>query len=206
MQSIGILILDDDIASHSALEQMLDSEGWSVSVVTSPERLLPELAKGQTRLVIANAARTGLSGPVFEILKALALAPAISQDKTVARVLFLVPSAVGTEAQPALDKLGLPYLLKPYHLHDFLEKVSDLLMEAGALAVPMRQIRRDARAAVRTIGATRTNRLGRKGNTMFASREDYYMTEEELSEWERQEAAEAEKKKKKDPQNPYSLT
>ena len=62
MDSIGILILDDDIASHSALEQMLDSEGWSVSVVTSPDRLLPELAKGQTRLVIANAARTGTLG------------------------------------------------------------------------------------------------------------------------------------------------
>jgi DNA-binding NtrC family response regulator len=203
MPSIGILILDDDIASHSALEQMLDSEGWAVSVVTSPERLLPELAKGETRLVIANAARTGLNGPVFEILKALALAPAVSQDKTVARVLFLVPSAVGAEAQPALDKLGLPYLLKPYHLHDFLEKVSDLLMEAGALAAPMRQIRRDPRANVRTIGATRTNRLGRKGNTMFASREDYYMTEEELAEWEQKEAAEAEKKKKKQEQNPY---
>ena len=203
MPSIGILILDDDIASHSALEQMLDSEGWAVSVVTSPERLLPELAKGETRLVIANAARTGLTGPVFEILKALALAPAVSQDKTVARVLFLVPSAVGAEAQPALDRLGLPYLLKPYHLHDFLEKVSDLLMEAGALATPMRHIRRDPRADVRTIGATRTNRLGRKGNTMFASREDYYMTEEELAEWEHKEASEAEKKKKKQEQNPY---
>jgi len=205
VETIGILILDDDVASHGALEQMLDSEGWTVSIVTSPERLLPELAKGQTRLVIANAARTGLHGPVFEILKALALAPAISKDKTVARVLFLVPSAVGSEAQPVLDKIGLPYLLKPYHLHDFLEKVSDLLMEAGALAAPMRHIRRDARAAVRTIGGQRTNRLGRKGNTMFASREDYYMTEEELAEWERQEAAEVEKKKKKESQDPYSI-
>jgi DNA-binding response OmpR family regulator len=203
---VGILILDDDIASHNALEVMLDSEGWAVTVVTSPEGLLPQLALGQTRLVIANAARTGLTGPVFEILKTLALAPATSGDKMVARVLFLVPSAVGSEAQPLFDKLGLPYLLKPYHLHDFLEKVSDLLMEAGAIASPMRHVKRDP-AKVRNINRRRTTRLESNRNTMFAQREDYFMTEEELAEWEKQEAAEREKKRKQQQQkDPYSLS
>jgi DNA-binding response OmpR family regulator len=202
---VGILILDDDIASHNALEVMLDSEGWRVAVVTSPEGLLPELAQGQTRLVIANAARTGLHGPIFDILKTLAQAPAISGEKMVARVLFLVPSAVGSEAQPLFDKLGLSYLLKPYHLHDFLEKVSDLLMEAGAIASPMRQVKRDP-SKVRNINRRRTTRLDSNRNTMFAQREDYFMTEEELAEWEKQEAAEREKKRKQQQQkDPYSL-
>jgi DNA-binding response OmpR family regulator len=198
MDAIGILILDDDASSHGALQQMLDSEGWRVSVVSSPDDLLPELAKGQTQLIIANAARTGLSGPVFDILQTLALAPTTA-EKTVARVLFLVPSLAAAEAQPRLEKLGLNYLLKPYHLHDFLEKVSDLLMEAGAIKAPMRQVRRDHSAPLRSIGA-RSARTDQRRHTMFASRDDYFMTEEELNEYERQEAEErAQKKKKKDP-------
>ena len=128
VDSIGILILDDDAISHSALRQMLDSEGWNVRVATTLEQVLPELAKGEARLVIANVAKTGLHGPVFEILCELGLAPAEDGKGSTARVLFLVPSVTVPEAQPELERLGMPFLLKPYHLHDFLEKVSDLLM------------------------------------------------------------------------------
>lgn len=197
-QPVGILILDDDIASQSALNLMLDSEGWRVSVVTTPERLLPELATGQVRLVIANAGRTGLKGPVFDVLKTLAMAE--SGEKMVARVMFLVPSGIAAETQPVFDRLGLPYLLMPYHLHDFLEKVSDLLMETGALGAPMRQIKKEE-YAVRSINRRRTSRTDKGRNSMFAEREDYFMTEEELAEWEKQEAAELERKKRqqKDP-------
>lgn len=196
MDSIGILILDDDAISHSALRQMLDSEGWNVRVATSLEQLLRELAKGEARLVIANVSKTGLHGPAFEILCELGLAPVEEGKNTAARVLFLVSSVTTPEAQPELERLGLPFLLKPYHLHDFLEKVSDLLMETGALKQPMRQVQRQYRPERRTI-TPRTTRLDQKRNAMFATREDYIMTEEEIADYERQEAEEAAKKKKK---------
>jgi DNA-binding NtrC family response regulator len=202
LAGIGILILDDEVISHNALEQVLDSEGWNVRVVTNLEQVLPELAKGEARLIIVNVARTGLQGPVFEILCDLALAPIEEKNSTAARVLFLVPSFLAAEAQPELERLGLPFLLKPYHLHDFLEKVSDLLMETGALTKPMRQVQREFRTTPRAIGP-RTTRLDRTRNAMFATREDYMMTEEEIADYERQEAEEREKKKKKTPETGF---
>ena len=69
----------------------------------------------------------------------MALAPAVEEGKVRARVLFLVPEAMRLEAQPILEKERLPYVLKPFQFNDFLEKVSDLLMETDALATPIRQ-------------------------------------------------------------------
>jgi hypothetical protein len=72
-------------------------------------------------------------------------------------------------------------------------------METGALKKPMRQVQREQRGEPRPF-ASRTSRLDNKRNTMFASREDYMMTEEEMADYERQEAEEREKKKKKTPE------
>jgi hypothetical protein len=89
---------------------------------------------------------------------------------------------------------GLPYLQKPYHLHDFLEKVSDLLVEAGAIAEPIRSIGGFGKGKKRrrTVQAARDSRRG----IMFASREDYQMTEEEMAEFERQEEDDRKKREK----------
>src|ERR1700728_4936270 len=56
------------------------------------------------------------------------------------RPLFLIPQDRTKELQPILEREGLPYSVKPYHLNDFLEKVSELLVEAGAIAEPIRSI------------------------------------------------------------------
>ncbi len=196
MDSIGILILDDDVVSQAALRQVLDSEGWEVRVVAEAREALAELARGTAQLVIANIAMTGVAGPVFEILGELALATAEDCARAPARVLFLVPTLAASEVQPVLERAGLPYLLKPYHLHDFLEKVSDLLLEAKAIEAPLRNVQIEIRAAPRPLvrGGTR---LDARRNEMFAAREEYMMTEEEILEYERQEAEEQELKKKK---------
>src|SRR6202007_1547160 len=57
------------------------------------------------------------------------------------RVLFLVPALAAKNVGPVLEREGLRYTLKPYNLHDFLEKVSDLLVESGALDAPIRSMR-----------------------------------------------------------------
>jgi hypothetical protein len=93
-----------------------------------------------------------------------------------------------------LEADGLPYIAKPYHLHEFLEKVSDLLLEAGAIDAPIRSMRD-------FVGTTRRGR-GRgaiketKRGAMFAMRDDYVMSEEELAEFERQEEEERKKHEK----------
>jgi DNA-binding NtrC family response regulator len=204
---IGILIIDDDEVSQSALRQVLDSEGWYIRIVPLISDALPELSSGEWSLVIVNVSMTGLSGPVYATLKELALSPAVEGGMVRARVLFLVSELASADALPLLEKERLPYVLKPFQFNDFLEKVSDLLMEADALTTPIRRVRHDASAAERKRKESRAGhetaiRQGRRDTGMFAKRDEYVMTEEEIAEYEKAEKEEQEqKRKKKQPQD-----
>jgi DNA-binding response OmpR family regulator len=206
MPSVGILIVDDDRSSQTALRELLDSEGWRVGIVALPSEALPELAGGDWSLVIANVSLTGLEGPLYTTLKELAQAAPLEDGHKRARVLFIVPELAGAAAQPVLERERLPYALKPFHLHDFLEKVSDLLMETSAIAAPIRHVRPDfaASGVSRKLGRAEREKAGPRASAratnMFATREDYQMTEEEMIEYEKQEVVESlRRKKKKDP-------
>jgi CheY-like chemotaxis protein len=202
LAEVGILIIDDDIVSQRALKNVLDSEGWRVRIVPLASAAMLELASGQWSLVIVNVAMTDVRGPLFNILRDLAQGDAdalegaevdVARPKRI-RVLFLVPLLAAPQAQPILEKEGLPYLLKPYHLHDFLEKVGELLVEAGALADPIRSMS-DFSPTSRKRRGLRSAQRGRR-SSMFASRDDYQMSEEELLEWERTEEEERKKREK----------
>jgi DNA-binding response OmpR family regulator len=200
MDKIGILIIDDDEASQAALRQMLDSEGWRVSIAPVAARAFQELATGDWTLVIANVATTGISGPLYGMLRELAQASPES-GKSRLRVLFLVPEHSAQQAKATLESEQLPYALKPFHFHDLIERVSDLLMETGAIADPIRRVRGEAGTGLRSAhgnsrGNSRNQANGRNTG-MFASREDYTMTEEEIAEYERQQSEETELRKKK---------
>lgn len=230
MPDVSILVVDDDIASQRAMRNVLDAEGWRVRILPAASEVLSELARGVWNLVIVNAALTDPEGPVFAILKELALADLeagaedgaasadeaaldsstegneekarpVEEEPTPAppphrriRVLFLIPAAIAKQVQPVIEREGLPYTIKPYNLHEFLEKVSDLLLEAGAIDSPIRTIRE--RFAARKRCAVRRPRRESWTGAMFASREDYQMTEEELAEWERQEEEDRKKRRK----------
>jgi len=204
VEKIGILIIENDESSQSALRQVLDSEGWQLRIVPQVGQALAELSSGAWSLVILNISMTSLSSAVFLTLKELALAPAMEEGKVRARVLFLVPESSVTEAQPILEKERLPYVLKPFQFHDLLEKVSDLLMETDSLANPIRRVRFDASAADRKRDEGRAGhqsdiRQNRRETRMFAKRDEYVMTEEEIAEYEKSEKEEQEQKRKKNP-------
>jgi len=218
---VGILVVEDDIASQRAIKNVLDAEGWRVRILPVASHLLAELATGNWSLIIVNVALIDLRGPLFSTLKDLAQAESAATEtmdgnalpvagnsgkdatqprlKSI-RVLFLVPMYGGQKAQVVLEREELPYTLKPYHLHDFLEKVSELLVEAGALAEPMRMMGTALGRRKRQNDA-RVSRDTRRG-AMFASREDYQMTEEEMADFERQEE-EDRKKREKELQDRY---
>jgi PleD family two-component response regulator len=222
LAEVGILVVEDDIASQRAIKNVLDAEGWRVRILPVASHLMAELATGNWSLIIVNVALIDLRGPLFSTLKDLAQAEATSAMETTdgnalpvagntgkdttqprpkgLRVLFLVPTYGGQRAQVALEREELPYTLKPYHLHDFLEKVSELLVEAGALAEPMRTMG-TALGRKRRKNDARVSRDTRRG-AMFASREDYQMTEEEMADFERQEE-EDRKKREKELQDRY---
>ena len=200
MDQVGILIVDDDITSQRALKHILDSEGWRVRIVPLASQGLAELATGNWNLVVVNVAVAETRGPLFATLRELARAEATPEGAATARkhirVLFLVPLHLAKAVQPMLEGEGLPYSPKPYHLHDFLEKVSELLVEAGAIAEPIRSIGGFA-AGKRRRRDVSSSRHARDG-AMFASREDYQMTEEEMLDFERTEEEEQRKKRQKE--------
>jgi DNA-binding response OmpR family regulator len=194
MSDVNILIIDDDSASQHALQQVFDSEGWRVSVVPIPSEAMRELARGRWTLVVVNVALADLTGPLFATLKTLAQAEAEpGKNQKLLRVLFLVSALAARWAQPVLEREGLPYVMKPIHLHDFLEKVSDLLIEAKAIPRPIRDTRLPAAGKERRQKDRRAGSERRRGQ-MFASREDYMMTEEEIADFEKQEEAERKKR------------
>jgi DNA-binding response OmpR family regulator len=176
---VGILILDDDLQGQGALRQILDSEGWRVRIVPDTKLLLAELKTGEWSLVIANVALTGLEGGTFITLRELSSVPPEEGGRI--RTLYLVPEMTGSQYVGHLEFSHLPYVVRPFHLHDFLEKVSDLLVEIKAIEAPLRQVRHefgDIRKKKRQVG---------RPTSMFASRDSFSYTDEELAEYERQE-------------------
>lgn len=177
---VGILVLDNDAQGASAVKQILDSEGWRVRNVLDTRQLLVELKTGEWSLVVANVAITGIDGPAFITLRELAsVSP---EDGGRVRVLYLIPEFGGSQYIGHLEINRMPYVVRPYHLHDFLEKVSDLLVEVKAIEAPLRQVRHE-------FGALRKKKkqTGRS-TSMFASRDSSSYTDEELAEYERQES------------------
>jgi DNA-binding response OmpR family regulator len=186
-REVRILVLDDDAQSQGALRQILDSEGWKVRIVADANLLLSELKSGEWSLVIANVAMTGLRSPLFFTLRELSSVSA--EEGARLRVLYLIPETSGGQYVGALEQARLPYVLRPFHLHDFLEKVSDLLVEIKAIEAPLRQVRHE-------FGEIRKKKKqAARSTSMFAARDAFSYSDEELAEYERQEAEAAKSKR-----------
>lgn len=186
-RQVGLLVLESDPRNAGALKQILDSEGWRVRIVEDLQMLHVELKTAEYSLLIANVALVELNSPTFHVLCELgAVAP---EEGGRIRVLFVVPEMAGSQYVPALEAAKVPYAVRPFHLHDFLEKVSDLLVEVKAIEGPLRMTRRE-------FGEARKKKKQNSRTTsMFASRDSYSYTEEELAEYERMEAESSKNRK-----------
>src|SRR5689334_17917442 len=197
-RQVGVLVLDNDPHGASAVKQVLDSEGWRVRAVPDAKMLLSELKSADWSLVVANAAAMDLESPAFFTLREIATVPQEAGGRI--RALFVIPETGERQFTPQIEAARLPYVVRPYHLHDFLEKVSDLLVEIKVIEAPIRLVRRE-------FGALRKKKKQVGRNTMFAARDTFSYTEEEIAEYEREEATEASKGKRKTRNNlgdPYS--
>ena len=195
-KEINILVLEDDPGSQNAIQVMMDGEGWRVKTFDNPDVVLPELARGSWALVVASMALLDFSSPLFQVLKELAQSAPVEDGKSRVRVLFVVPPTHVAQAVPMLEQARLPFAVQPYQFNDFLEKVNDLLLQAQFLS----KTARERGFAFEKRAKLRTGKAGKKAagpNPMFASRDEYYYTDEELADYERQESEEEKKKKKK---------
>jgi DNA-binding response OmpR family regulator len=179
-KQVGILVLDNDPGGQGALRQILDSEGWRVRIVPDTQLLMAELKSGEWSLVVANVALMGLESPLFFTLRELSSVSAAEGARL--RVLYILPEMSGGQFVGPLEAAKLPYVVRPFHLHDFLEKVSDLLVEVKAIEAPLRQVRHE-------FGQIRKKkRQDGRTNSMFAARDSFSYTDEELAEYEKQES------------------
>jgi PleD family two-component response regulator len=190
LRQVGILVLDDDVPSQIALKQILDSEGWRVRIVSDSQMLLAELKTGEWSLVVANVVLMGLDSSAFVTLRELSGVTA--EEGARIRILYLVPEHGGDQFADELEATKLPYVVRPYHLHDFLEKVSDLLVEIHAIEAPLRLVRHEFGDLLKK------KRQAARATSMFASRDSFSYSDEELVEYERQEG-EASKNKRTRP-------
>jgi DNA-binding response OmpR family regulator len=179
-KQVGLLVLEADSNNSVALKQILDSEGWRVRLVPDLPLLHSELKTGEYSLVIANIELIGLESPTFQVLRELSGVP--SEEGGRVRALFVVPELAGSQFVTSLERAKMPYAVRPFHLHDFLEKVSDLLVEVKAIEAPLRMTRYEFGEA------RKKKKQSSRTTSMFASRDSYSYTEEELVEYERQEA------------------
>ncbi|HEY2119045.1 MAG TPA: hypothetical protein VGH37_07670 [Candidatus Acidoferrum sp.] len=179
-RQVGILVLEEDPKNSGVLKQILDSEGWRVRVVPDIALLHAELKTTEYSLLIANVALIGVDSPTFHVLKELATVSV--EDGGRIRVLFVIPEMGGSQFIGHLEIAHLPYVLRPFHLHDLLEKVSDLLVEVKAIEGPLRMTRYEFG------GARKKKKESNRTTSMFASRDSYSYTEEEIAEYEKQES------------------
>ena len=186
-RQVGILVLDNDPYGASAVKQVLDSEGWRVRTVADAKALLTELKSADWSLVVANAAAIDLGSPAFFTLREIATVP--QEDGGRIRALFIIPETADRQITSQIEASRLPYVVRPYHLHDFLEKISDLLVEIKVIDAPIRLVRRE-------FGAIRKKKRQAGRNTMFAARDTFSYTEEEIAEYEAEEAAASKNKRK----------
>lgn len=186
-RQVGILVLDSDPNGASAVKQVLDSEGWRVRVVHDAKALLTELKSADWSLVVANAAAIDLDSPAFFTLREIATVPQESGGRI--RALLIIPETAERQLTGQIEASRLPYVVRPYHLHDFLEKISDLLVEIKVIDAPIRLVRRE-------FGAIRKKKRQAGRNTMFAARDTFSYTEEEIAEYEAEEAAASKNKRK----------
>jgi DNA-binding response OmpR family regulator len=180
VRQVGLLVLENDPVNAMALKQILDSEGWRVRLVPDLPLLHAELKTAEYSLLIANIAQVGADSATFQVLRELSSVSYEEGGRI--RVLYVVPEMSGGQFVGDLEAAKMPYVTRPFHLHDFLEKVSDLLVEVKAIEGPLRMTRYEFGEARKK--KKQTNRT----TSMFASRDSYVYTEEELAEYERQEA------------------
>jgi DNA-binding response OmpR family regulator len=177
---VGLLVLESDPTSAMALKQILDSEGWRVRIVPDLPLLHAELKTAEYSLLIANIAQVGVASTTFQVLRELSSVP--HEEGGRIRVLFVVPEMSGGQFVGQLEAARVPYVTRPFHLHDFLEKVSELLVEVKAIEGPLRMTRYEFGEA------RKKKKQSSRTTSMFASRDSYVYTEEELAEYERQES------------------
>ncbi len=114
-----VLIVEDDAAIRGTLEDVLQAEGYAVSVANSGVEALAHMRRYQPDLMLLDLMLPDMNGWTLLQLR--------EGQRELARIPVLVISAAGPAGVAEAQELGAPvYLAKPFNLDDLLREIERL--------------------------------------------------------------------------------
>jgi DNA-binding response OmpR family regulator len=123
-----ILAVDDDPTALGALRQILAQKGYAVTLASTGEEALEQLADSTPDLVILDVAMPGLSG--FDTCRRIREDPRTREIP----VVFLTAKGLLTDMAEGQDAGSDLYLIKPVLASKLIQMVGMFLSPAGPLA------------------------------------------------------------------------
>jgi two-component system NtrC family sensor kinase len=120
-----ILVVDDESAIRELLQDAFEGRGHSVRAVDSGLSALEALHGGQYDLIVSDLKMPEMDGQ--ELYARLTA----DSPHLLSRLVFISGDTMSAETRAFLERVGRPYLLKPFTVQDMVEMADRLLLAAG---------------------------------------------------------------------------
>ncbi len=148
VQSIRVLVVDDDAAIRDLLETVLRKDGYEVTTLDDPTRADAEVRAGKFHLCLLDIMMPGQDG--VETLRKIR-----KVDKDLAVVMVTGYPSLDTAVQ-AMKLDALDYLRKPFTVEDLRTVVERVLKKKGLSRTPEEQLHRVIGETIRNLRKERS--------------------------------------------------
>lgn len=128
LKKVRILIVDDDPDVCEYLERFLSKDGYEVTTIGNPTKVLDELKDKTYQIIVLDLKMPGLSGE--QLLRQIR-----GVDSDICIIIYTgypsVDSAVETMKQHVFD-----YIKKPFNIEDFRAVIRRAIQEKGLIMTP----------------------------------------------------------------------
>ncbi len=148
VQSIRVLVVDDDAAIRDLLETVLKKDGYEVTTLDDPTKADAEVRAGKFHLCLLDIMMPGQDG--VETLRKIR-----KVDKDLAVVMVTGYPSLDTAVQ-AMKLDALDYLRKPFTVEDLRTVVERVLKKKGLSRTPEEQLHRVIGETIRNLRKERS--------------------------------------------------
>ncbi|MFO0644867.1 MAG: response regulator [Polyangiales bacterium] len=148
VQSIRVLVVDDDAAIRDLLETVLRKDGYEVTTLDDPTKADAEVRAGKFHLCLLDIMMPGQDG--VETLRKIR-----KVDKDLAVVMVTGYPSLDTAVQ-AMKLDALDYLRKPFTVEDLRTVVERVLKKKGLSRTPEEQLHRVIGETIRNLRKERS--------------------------------------------------